>query len=161
MLEGLLCSNHTATRRGACEENCQRLLRSLVKWSCSSTLWPECKQTPYPWLGLTNSMCGFFQMRSFEALRKARSAEFYAICDVAEVLAEKMAAVHGPHDPAKALRWIQAQRPHGNPSETDTRIAAERRSGRAARDLQQRCPWGLFSARLRNPRKAKLSANPA
>jgi hypothetical protein len=74
-------------------------------------------------------MCGFFQMRSFEALRKARSAEFYAICDVAEVLAEKMAAVHGPHDPAKALRWIQAQRPHGNPSETDTRIAAEQRSG--------------------------------
>jgi hypothetical protein len=74
-------------------------------------------------------MCGFFQMRSFEAPRKARSAEFYAICDVADVLAKKMAAVHGQHDPAKALRWIQAQRPHGNPSETDTRIAAERRSG--------------------------------
>jgi hypothetical protein len=68
-------------------------------------------------------------MRSFEAPRKARSAEFYAICDVADVLAKKMAAVHGQHDPAKALRWIQAQRPHGNPSETDTRIAAERRSG--------------------------------
>ena len=55
------------------------------------------------------------QFARFRALRKARSAEFYAICDVAEVLAEKMAAVHGPHDPAKALRWTQAQRPHGNP----------------------------------------------
>ena len=51
----------------------------------------------------------------FESLRKAHNAELYAICDIAEVLAEKMAAVHGPHDPAKALRRIQAQRPHGNP----------------------------------------------
>jgi hypothetical protein len=67
------------------------------------------------------------QFARFEALRKAHSSEPYAICDVAEVLAEKMAAVHGPHDPAKVLRWIQAQRPHGNPSETNTRIAAERR----------------------------------
>jgi predicted dehydrogenase len=44
------------------------------------------------------------QFARFEALRKAHSAELYAICDVAKVLAEKMAAVHGPRDPAKALR---------------------------------------------------------
>jgi hypothetical protein len=69
------------------------------------------------------------QFARFETLRKAHNAEHYAICHVAEVLAEKMAAVHGPHDPAKALQWIQAQRPHGNPSETDTRIAVEQRSG--------------------------------
>jgi hypothetical protein len=27
-----LCSNRAATRRGVCEGNCQRLLRSLVRW---------------------------------------------------------------------------------------------------------------------------------
>jgi predicted dehydrogenase len=55
------------------------------------------------------------QFARFEALRKVHNAELYAVCDVAEVLAEKMAAVHGPLDPAKARRQIQVQRPHGNP----------------------------------------------
>jgi predicted dehydrogenase len=50
------------------------------------------------------------QFARFEALRKAHNAELFAICDVAEVQAEKMAAVPGPHDPAKALQWIQAAR---------------------------------------------------
>jgi hypothetical protein len=44
------------------------------------------------------------QFARFEVLCKAHSPELYAICDVAKVLAQKMGAVHGPHDPAKALR---------------------------------------------------------
>jgi predicted dehydrogenase len=50
------------------------------------------------------------QFARFETLRKAHNAELYAICDVAEVLAEQIAAVRGPHDPARALRRIQAAR---------------------------------------------------
>jgi predicted dehydrogenase len=41
--------------------------------------------------------CGpISQFAHFEACRKARNAELYAICDVAEDLVEKMAAVHTP-----------------------------------------------------------------
>jgi predicted dehydrogenase len=41
--------------------------------------------------------CGpIAQSAHFDACRKARNAELYAICDVAEDLAEKMAAVHEP-----------------------------------------------------------------
>src|SRR5919107_956376 len=42
--------------------------------------------------------CGpISQFAHFEACRKARNAELYAICDVAEDLLERMAAVHYPH----------------------------------------------------------------
>jgi predicted dehydrogenase len=37
------------------------------------------------------------QAAHFEACRKARNAQLYAICDVAEDLVSKMAALHGPH----------------------------------------------------------------
>jgi predicted dehydrogenase len=37
------------------------------------------------------------QAAHFEACRKARNAELYAICDVAEDLVTKMAAIHDPH----------------------------------------------------------------
>ena len=37
------------------------------------------------------------QAAHFEACRKARNAELYAICDVAEDLVTKMAAIHQPH----------------------------------------------------------------
>src|SRR5829696_2089288 len=41
--------------------------------------------------------CGpISQFAHFEACRKARNAELYAICDVAGDLVEKMAAVHAP-----------------------------------------------------------------
>jgi predicted dehydrogenase len=41
--------------------------------------------------------CGpISQFAHFEACRKARNTELYAICDAAEDLLEKMAAVHGP-----------------------------------------------------------------
>jgi len=41
--------------------------------------------------------CGpISQFAHFEACRKARNAELYAICDVAEDLVERMAAVHSP-----------------------------------------------------------------
>ena len=41
--------------------------------------------------------CGpISQFAHFEACRKARNAELYAICDVAEDLVERMAAVHHP-----------------------------------------------------------------
>ena len=41
--------------------------------------------------------CGpISQFAHFEACRKARNAELYAICDVAEDLLEKMAAIHAP-----------------------------------------------------------------
>ena len=41
--------------------------------------------------------CGpIFQFAHFEACRKARNAELYAICDVTQDLLEKMAAVHAP-----------------------------------------------------------------
>jgi len=41
--------------------------------------------------------CGpISQFAHFEACRKARNAELYAICDVAEDLVEKMAAIHAP-----------------------------------------------------------------
>jgi predicted dehydrogenase len=41
--------------------------------------------------------CGpISQAAHFEAVRKARNAELYAICDVAEDLLEAMAAMHGP-----------------------------------------------------------------
>ena len=41
--------------------------------------------------------CGpISQFAHFEACRKARNATLYAICDVAEDLVERMAAVHGP-----------------------------------------------------------------
>ena len=36
------------------------------------------------------------QFAHFEACRKARNAELYAICDVAGDLVERMAAVHTP-----------------------------------------------------------------
>src|SRR5918998_2496646 len=42
--------------------------------------------------------CGpISQFAHFEACRKARNAELYATCDVAEDLLERMAAVHYPH----------------------------------------------------------------
>jgi predicted dehydrogenase len=42
--------------------------------------------------------CGpISQFAHFEACRKARNAELYAICDVAEDLVAKMAAIHEPH----------------------------------------------------------------
>ncbi len=37
------------------------------------------------------------QAAHFDACRKARNAELYAICDVAEDLVTKMAAIHDPH----------------------------------------------------------------
>src|SRR5437867_9977767 len=41
--------------------------------------------------------CGpISQAAHFEACRKARNAELYAICDLAEDLVTKMAAVHDP-----------------------------------------------------------------
>jgi predicted dehydrogenase len=41
--------------------------------------------------------CGpIAQIAHFDACRKARNAELYAICDVAEDLVTKMAAIHGP-----------------------------------------------------------------
>ena len=41
--------------------------------------------------------CGAIsQLAHFEACRKARNAELYAICDAAEDLVERMATVHGP-----------------------------------------------------------------
>src|SRR3954470_12408091 len=41
--------------------------------------------------------CGpIAQFAHLEACRKARNAELYAICDVADELRERMAAVHGP-----------------------------------------------------------------
>jgi predicted dehydrogenase len=41
--------------------------------------------------------CGpISQFAHFEACRKARNAELYAICDVAEDLVERMAAIHAP-----------------------------------------------------------------
>jgi predicted dehydrogenase len=41
--------------------------------------------------------CGpISQFAHFDACRKARNAELYAICDVAEDLVEKMAAIHAP-----------------------------------------------------------------
>jgi predicted dehydrogenase len=41
--------------------------------------------------------CGpISQFAHFEACRKARNAELYAICDVAGDLVERMAAVHTP-----------------------------------------------------------------
>src|SRR6266566_1228194 len=41
--------------------------------------------------------CGpIAQIAHFEACRKARNAELYAICDLAEDLLKKMAAIHGP-----------------------------------------------------------------
>jgi predicted dehydrogenase len=47
------------------------------------------------------------QFAHFEACRKARNAELYAICDVAESLRERMAAIHQPqkvyHDYEKML----------------------------------------------------------
>src|ERR1043165_5856023 len=36
------------------------------------------------------------QIAHFDACRKARNAELYAICDLAEDLAQKMAAIHEP-----------------------------------------------------------------
>jgi len=42
--------------------------------------------------------CGTIsQAAHFEACRKARNAELYALCDIAEDLAVKMAAIHDPH----------------------------------------------------------------
>src|SRR5437870_2356825 len=42
--------------------------------------------------------CGpISQFALFGACRKARNAELYAICDVADDLVERMAAVHQPH----------------------------------------------------------------
>src|SRR5262249_12740773 len=42
--------------------------------------------------------CGpISQIAHFDACRKARNAELYAICDVAEDLVQKMAAIHEPH----------------------------------------------------------------
>lgn len=42
--------------------------------------------------------CGpIAQCAHFDACRKARNAELYAICDVAEDLAARMAAIHQPH----------------------------------------------------------------
>src|SRR5207249_4689708 len=41
--------------------------------------------------------CGpISQIAHFDACRKARNAELYAICDLAEDLLQKMAAVHEP-----------------------------------------------------------------
>src|SRR5512147_1714465 len=41
--------------------------------------------------------CGpISQFAHFDACRKSRNVELYAICDVAEDLLTKMAAVHGP-----------------------------------------------------------------
>src|SRR5881227_471246 len=41
--------------------------------------------------------CGpIAQFAHFDACRKARNAELYAICDLAEDLLGKMAAIHGP-----------------------------------------------------------------
>jgi len=41
--------------------------------------------------------CGpIAQIAHFEACRKARNAELYAICDLAEDLRTKMAAIHAP-----------------------------------------------------------------
>jgi len=42
--------------------------------------------------------CGpISQIAHFDACRKARNAELYAICDLAEDLLQKMAAIHEPH----------------------------------------------------------------
>src|SRR5438552_140846 len=41
--------------------------------------------------------CGpIAQIAHFDAIRKARNAELYAICDLADDLRERMAAVHSP-----------------------------------------------------------------
>src|SRR5436853_7519301 len=41
--------------------------------------------------------CGpIAQFAHFDACRKARNAELYAICDIADDLREKMAAIHEP-----------------------------------------------------------------
>ena len=41
--------------------------------------------------------CGpISQIAHFDACRKARNAELYAICDLADDLREKMAAIHEP-----------------------------------------------------------------
>jgi predicted dehydrogenase len=53
------------------------------------------KEPPHLKVGVLG--CGpISQFAHFEACRKASNAELYAICDVAEDLVEKMAAVHAP-----------------------------------------------------------------
>jgi predicted dehydrogenase len=42
--------------------------------------------------------CGnIAQIAHFDAIRKARNAELYAVCDVADDLRDKMASIHSPH----------------------------------------------------------------
>ena len=49
--------------------------------------------------------CGpIAQFAHFDACRKARNAELYAICDLADDLRERMAAIHQPQVAYRRLR---------------------------------------------------------
>src|SRR5579859_1234911 len=53
--------------------------------------------------------CGpIAQIAHFDACRKARNAELYAICDVADDLLDKMAAIHEPHVTYRSLDQMLA-----------------------------------------------------
>ena len=57
------------------------------------------------------------QAAHFEACRKAKNAELYAICEVAEDLLERMSAIHAPiyglnalYGLVNFLSWLTAER---------------------------------------------------
>ena len=71
--------------------------------------------------------CGpIAQFAHFDACRKARNAELYAICDVADDLRERMAAVHRPRVAYARLRR-DARRPAGRGGDRRDRRPVPRR----------------------------------
>ena len=78
--------------------------------------------------------CGpISQIAHFDACRKARNAELYAICDLAEDLLQKMAAIHEPRVTYSHLDQMLADPEfRDRPEVRDARLKELRKAMKAA-----------------------------
>ena len=95
--------------------------------------------------------CGpIAQAAHFEACVKARNAELYAICDVADDLRERMAATHGAAEDLHRLRR-DARRPRGRGGDHRHRRRLPRRRPRSGRSRRA----SMCSARSRSASRSR------
>ena len=75
-------------------------IHSTIEWERTSSplMWSDSLHKEGRLLGIGVLGCDpIAQYAHFDACRKARNAELYAICDMAEDLVARMAAIHAPH----------------------------------------------------------------
>src|SRR5205807_6660812 len=74
-----------------------KTIESLARSSQAAVFWNRIMKKEGRLLRIGVLGCGpIAQFAHFDALRKARNAELYAICDVADDLLARMAAIHEP-----------------------------------------------------------------